>query len=528
MKKELLLVMVFFLFITSLTQAAEVSEKKDMAIFGLTYGSYGIPDEVLYYIDSSINNVFINLKRFNVLGYGDYRLESKDVDEFVKRIREIRAEKAKEAGTFDEKFGTVVIRGEDFDRIVNSFLVVIPSLSSYNVSTEKKYITWEDTVYVVRTNVVRMVVDLTFVNIREGTQEESIRMSGTGRDENINMAERKAVDDALSGLTLRIRELESFKIKSGVFKVQGDTVYFELGSGIGMKPGDEFQVMTKEQVGKTGKTLEVPTGLVRAKKVYPDFTEARIVYQGEKITEGDQLVEVVKIGVQTSIHAGVMKLDIPDMDYNIFLVDDSDVGNTSVTDFYYFGLNQDDSGFAPLVGVSVGYSLGYRLNGILDGTAILNFPLFGVIGELGIGSYFHARRFSLRLSASGGVVYMTTFNKELEREGVKDSLIIEGTRIDIDDDPVIKFGGISVGAKGGAVVEYRIKTNLSLRLGINYRVYTSIDDWEVEIEETSGSNKETVTIDSDSSNIAEIFGSEGLKRVELSGYEFNFAFTFRF
>ena len=58
--------------------------------------------------------------------------------EFVKRVRESRAEKAKEAGTYDEKFGTVVIKGEDFDRIANSFLVVIPTVSGYTVSIDRR------------------------------------------------------------------------------------------------------------------------------------------------------------------------------------------------------------------------------------------------------------------------------------------------------------------------------------------------------------------------------------------------------
>ncbi|RKY01448.1 MAG: hypothetical protein DRP54_03705, partial [Spirochaetes bacterium] len=70
---------------------AEVSEKQDIAIFGLTYYNYSIPSEILGYIDSSISNVFINLKRFNVLGYGNYRIEEKDIDEFIERIREIKA-----------------------------------------------------------------------------------------------------------------------------------------------------------------------------------------------------------------------------------------------------------------------------------------------------------------------------------------------------------------------------------------------------------------------------------------------------
>ena len=135
----MLLFISFFMFIMSgrLLFPADVTEQQDIAIFGLTQYSYSIPDDVLVYADSSINHVFVNLKRFNVLGYGNYRMESKDIDDFIMRIRELRADKALEAGTYDEKFGTVVIKGEDFDRIVGSFLIVIPSLANFSVATEK-------------------------------------------------------------------------------------------------------------------------------------------------------------------------------------------------------------------------------------------------------------------------------------------------------------------------------------------------------------------------------------------------------
>jgi hypothetical protein len=88
--KRLLLYLSFFVFFTagSLLFSAEVTEQQDLAIFGLTHYSYNIPDDVLVYVDSSINHVFVNLKRFNVLGYGNYRMESKDIDDFIQRIRE--------------------------------------------------------------------------------------------------------------------------------------------------------------------------------------------------------------------------------------------------------------------------------------------------------------------------------------------------------------------------------------------------------------------------------------------------------
>jgi len=517
------------LFILSVTPlfSAEVSEQQDIAIFGLTYYSYDVPTNVLGYVDSSINHVFVNLKRFNVLGYGDYRLESKDIDEFVQRIRELQTEKVKDEGTYDEKFGTIVIKGEDFDRIVNSFIVVLPSLSNYNVGIERKEVTSGSTTYVVSTYVVDIVIDLTFVNVKEGTQEESLRITGSGSDQNIDRAGSEAVDNAISALSYTIKQIDMFKIKSGVIRVRGDRVFFELGSNIGVKSGDEYQVMTKQEIGSTGRIAEFPTGLIRVKRVYPDITEAQIVIQREKITEGDQLVEVAKLGMQISFYTGIMKVDIPDMDYDIILVDDGGI-LPPLTSYYFISLNQAERKFAPLAGLTIEKSFGYRFKGIFDAAALLNFPLFGGIGEFGVGTAFHKRRASLELSALGGILYMTSFKHSLDRYGILDDIMIEGTTIDFAQDPVINIYGLSLGVKGGTALNYLIKPNFSLRLGLNYRLYTPITNWKIHIEETSRGAKESVDIRSDSPNIIENEDSGGMKRVSISGYEVRVALTLRF
>lgn len=514
----------YLFFAAGLLFSVEVSEQQDLAIFGLTYYAYDIPDDVLGFADSSINNVFVNLKRFNVLGYGNYRMEKGDIDNFIKRIREIQSEKAKEAGTYDEKFGTVVIKGEDFDKIVNSFLVVIPSLSNYSVGTERTEYQSGLTKYVVNSYVVYIVIDLSFVNVREGKQEAALRISGSGTDENIDNANRKAVENAVSGLAYNIKQLETFKIKSGVIRVRGDTVYFEIGGNLGVKPGDEYEVMTKQEVGSTGRIVALPTGLIRVKKVYPDITEARIVLAKEKITEGDQLLEVARFGVQVAFSAGVMKVDIPNMNYNIILGDDADI--PPFTNQYFIELNQKEVNNALVAGLRITKDLGYRYMGVFDATALLNFPLIGGIGEIGVGTTFQKRRISLELLAQGGIFYMTTFSEDLDRNGLFPFITIDGTRIDFDQDPTLNIFGIAVGVKGGVGLSYRLKPNASLRAGVGYRLYTPIKNWKLKIVETSGGTKESVTIGSDNDNIDELEG--GLKKVSITGYEIKLSFDLKF
>jgi len=519
----LLILFIFFIFPFTETQAIEVSEKQDLAIFGLTRSVYDVPEDVLVFADSSIKHVFVNLKRFDVLGYGQYRIESEDIDDFVKRVREIRSEKAKEAGTYDEKFGTVVIKGEDFDRIANSFLVVLPTLASYTITVERQEYIAELTTYVRRKYEVGVVIDITFVDVREGTQRESLRVAGSGSHADVDRAGRKAVENAISGLSYQIRQVEAFKIKSGVVSVRGDIVTFVPGKNLGVKPGDEYEVMMRQEVGKTGRIVEMPTGLVKVKKVYPELSEGRIVYQKEQITEGDQLVELAQFGAQVSFYAGMMKVDIPDMDYSFKLQGDTPVAG----EYYYIELNQKEREYVPDVGIRLVKNLGYRFKGVFDATAILNFPLFGGLGELGIGSTFYKRRLSIDLLAAGGILYMTTFSKDLSQNNVS-SLIIDGEEIDFQYDPALNIYGISVGVKGGMGFNFRLNQNSLLRLAFNYRLYTPIKNWRMRIQETGGSDKDSVTIGSDSPNIVEDEESEGMKRVSISGYEINFSYSLRF
>jgi len=531
-KKKVLKYCILFLIICTLITgavplfSAEVSQKQDIAIFGLTSSVKNVPPRVLEYTYSSINHVFIKLKRFNVLGYGDYRLESGEIGDFIQRIRELQAQKAEEAGTYDEKFGTVVIRGEDFDRIVSSFLVVIPKLANYNVIVKREVVQEGFRRVVYKSYEAELVIDIAFVNVKEGKQEESIRISGSGADADRERAVTRAVDSAISSLSYNIRQVDMFKIKSGVVRVKGDTVFFELGANIGVRPGDEYQVMTKTEVASTGRYTELPTGLVRVKKVYPDITESKIVFQQERITEGDQLVEVAKNGIQLSFFTGVMKVDIPDMNYDIFLV--GDIYEPPLSSYWYVSLDQPARNFAPLAGLTFEKSLGYRFKAVVDLTALLNFPLIGGIGEAGVGAMFHKRRITVDLAAQAGFLYMTTFRRSLVQNGLSPVLLVEGEKIDFNQDPVMNIYGVAGGLKGSSTLTYLIKPAFALRAGLGYRLYTPIKNWRIHIEETAGGSKNSVDIRGDSPNIIENEQSGGLKEVRISGYEINVAVVLRF
>ena len=88
MRKLLLLIVALLaisLFIRTTVFAQVVSERKEIAVFKLSYYRYDIPNAVLGGIDEEIRSVFINLGRIDVVGLTQ-RLEEDQKQEFIRGI----------------------------------------------------------------------------------------------------------------------------------------------------------------------------------------------------------------------------------------------------------------------------------------------------------------------------------------------------------------------------------------------------------------------------------------------------------
>ena len=123
---------------------------------------------------------------------------------------------------------------------------------------------------------------------------------------------------------------------------------------------------------------------------------------------------------------------------------------------------------------------------------------------------------------------MTTFQKDLYRNGLDNDFVIDGTEFSFDNDPVMTINGLTAGLKGGAGLRYLIKPNSSLRLGVAYRLYAPLSHWWITIKETSGSRKNSKTIGEGDDHIIEDVNSGGMKQVKISGFETTFSFILRF
>jgi hypothetical protein len=80
-------------------------------------------------VDTEISQVFINLGRFNVIGM-EFRLDAANVTDFADQVKAL-----KESTTQlpDEvRFGDAYFTLEDFNRLVGSFIIVIPQITNYS------------------------------------------------------------------------------------------------------------------------------------------------------------------------------------------------------------------------------------------------------------------------------------------------------------------------------------------------------------------------------------------------------------
>jgi hypothetical protein len=69
---------------------------------------------------------------------------------------------------------------------------------------------------------------------------------------------------------------------------------------------------------------------------------------------------------------------------------------------------------------------------------------------------------------------MTSFRRELRKTGTADNIVIDGTSIDLTDEPVMNAYGFGAGVRGSASLSVLINPNISLSAGAAYRLYTPI------------------------------------------------------
>ena len=268
-----------------LAVAQQVSQKKDIAVFKLSYYQWDIPNSVLGGIDEEIRGVFVNIGRFNVLGMTQ-RLEPGDLAGFIAKIKAYKEERVEmpEAVQMGREFFTQA----DFDRLVGSFIVVVPAVANYVLEVEK------DGEFH-----VALKTSFSFINVEKGTTFAQAFVDTDGTEKSPDAAAKSAIDAIPFQLTYEVRKIPEFQLKTGVLEVQGSEVILELGRDMGIKVGDEF-VLVASRVLQSGKTLTTENGLLVIKEVSDEVSVGKVLYAKPKPQEGDQLREFPLLGLETT------------------------------------------------------------------------------------------------------------------------------------------------------------------------------------------------------------------------------------
>jgi hypothetical protein len=262
-----------------------VSERKEIAVFKLSYYRWDIPNAVLGGIDEEIRSVFINLGRFDVVGLTQ-RLEEGDLNEFIEKIKAYKEEKVEIPE--EVQMGKEFFTKADFDSLVGSFIVVVPTVANYVVAAQDSG-EYE----------VEIKTSFTFVNVEEGRTFAQTFVDTEGKDESLDRAIKDALDMIPMKLTFEIRKIPEFQIKTGILEVQGSEVILELGRDLGIKVGDEYLIVSS-QILQSGKTLTRENGLLVIKEVSDEVSIGKIIYSRPKPQIGDQLQELPRMGLDTT------------------------------------------------------------------------------------------------------------------------------------------------------------------------------------------------------------------------------------
>jgi len=297
--RTIFLALMLAMMCVSLIGAQEISEKKEIAVFKLSYSDYSIPDGALGLVDQSIQNVFIELGRFNVLGM-NYRLGSNDINDFISKIRQIKEENIEVPE--EVRLGQATFTEADFNRLVGSFIVVIPVVSFYNVYDQGDEYQAE------------IQTSFTFIKVDEASAFASFQIDTSASGENSRDAVKNAVDMIPIQLQYQLRSIEEFKLKTGIIDIVGNEYIMEFGRNMGVQVGDEY-VSTTTMVLPSGYTRSQETGFFIIKSVDQEIATAKRIYSDEKPAIGDQLVEVPRMGFEATVYGHYLPVeDDPDTD----------------------------------------------------------------------------------------------------------------------------------------------------------------------------------------------------------------------
>ena len=248
-------------------------------------------------IDSQIRQAFVEIGRFDIIGE-TFSISEPDIDSFVKIFREYRENGV--ALPEEVQLGRQSFTAGDFQRLIDGYYLVVPAVSYYMAELT------EDTEYN-----VEIEVAFAFIDMELGQTFERFTISLSGSGENLSRAISSAITTLPSRLSFRIRQIEEFQILTGITDIIGRQVLIEFGKNMGIEKGDEYAIVTVEQVGSY--SSEEESGLIYITDVRENFSFGVPVYSKNTPVIGDQLREVPRFGTEVEVYGGVQNMDMENL-----------------------------------------------------------------------------------------------------------------------------------------------------------------------------------------------------------------------
>ena len=287
MRSPLKLILSILLAVCAVTSAdaQSVSQRQEIAVFNLGHSRWSVPPSALVAIDEEIRGVLVNLGRFDVIGMA-YRLEAEDVQEFIEAIRSFkeRSFEIPESVQMGREFMTQA----DVNRLISGFVVVIPAVVEFASRHEGG--AWK----------VDVRTSFTFIDVAEGRSFAQFFVATTGSDEQEHRAVREAVDAIPARLTLEVRRIDRFTLRTGILEVHGLEVVIELGRRMGVQVGDEYLVLSP-RVLSSGREVATEKGLIVVKRVEEEISYATVLFAHGGLEAGEQLKELPRAGFETEV-----------------------------------------------------------------------------------------------------------------------------------------------------------------------------------------------------------------------------------
>ena len=263
----------------------EVSEKKEIAVLTLGHQRWVIAPASLDRIDEQIREVFVNLGRFSVIGMG-YQLDAEDVGTFIENIKRFKAENVEipEKVQMGQEFFTQA----DLNRLVASFIVVVPSVVDFRVQRDRAGV-WT---YAIRTS-------FSFISVEQLRAFAQFSIETSRSDRYQGIALRAAVDAIAPRLNYEVRRIAEFRLRTGILETRGSDVVVELGRNMGVRAGDEYLIVAP-RVLPSGKQITEEKGLLVVRDVREDSSVASVVYSDPPAAPGDQLEELPRVGTEST------------------------------------------------------------------------------------------------------------------------------------------------------------------------------------------------------------------------------------